>query len=129
MTTRHEALAADIFSELTAIMGPLHSGHLARDLQVGDVLDAVHIATDDDETRRMRITFAPDTTHDTFQAVLNRLPEFAVIVTDTDGDTSEGHIAYDNPADRLILVRDRSEPDRSSLDEIPYDNVDTIEIA
>ena len=49
-TITHEALAARIFSELTAVLGPLYSDHLLRGLTSGDVLDALHVATDDGPT-------------------------------------------------------------------------------
>lgn len=45
----HNALAIRIYDELTAVLGPLHSAHLDRDLDVSDVLDAVHLTTDDDQ--------------------------------------------------------------------------------
>ncbi len=45
----HDELAARIFDELSAVMGSLYSKVLDRNLDVKDVLDAVHIATDDEE--------------------------------------------------------------------------------
>lgn len=45
--TIYDALADQIFTEITAVLGPLHSTHLDRDLSVGDINDAVLLSTDE----------------------------------------------------------------------------------
>jgi hypothetical protein len=76
----------------------------------------------------MKITFASDTTSDTVQGVLDRLADFAVTVTDTDGEATQGEIAPspEYPVSRtpyLLLVND-GQP----YAEIPYDDIATVEI-
>jgi hypothetical protein len=46
--TGPEELARRIFDEVTAVLGTLYSDHLCRNLTYEDILDGVHVATDDD---------------------------------------------------------------------------------
>lgn len=44
--TIYDELADQIFAEVSAVLGPLHSTHLGRKLDAGDIHDAVILATD-----------------------------------------------------------------------------------
>ena len=44
--TIYDELADQIFAEVSAVLGPLHSTHLDRKLDAGDIHDAVILATD-----------------------------------------------------------------------------------
>ena len=44
--TIYDDLADQIFAEVSAVLGPLHSAHLDRKLDSGDIHDAVILATD-----------------------------------------------------------------------------------
>lgn len=62
--TIHDDLAGLIFAEMTAVMGPLYSDHLARNLEQGDVLDAVHVATDETKPPLVVVVRDPDASNE-----------------------------------------------------------------
>ena len=76
----YDALANQIFGELTAVMGPLYSQHLGRSLSFGDIHDAVILATDEpgcDADRETHIIAAAPELLAAFEALMldfNDLP-------------------------------------------------------
>lgn len=43
----HEELSGLIFDGLKAVLGPLHSSHLDRNLSPADIIDALMVITDE----------------------------------------------------------------------------------